>query len=335
MNDAPETPGDSFASVSTGKAGMKSLQMAEHRPENLFRQACVPLLVGMGEVVAAGRRGGPQRHQKPAVQAQGVADIVEADGVGQVCVDQADQMAPWRKRPRFFCPRRSPEPALVPDRMESNCKSAAARQIGCGLVWLFYSFPAEWQGKALTPSLFLSVAREVFYQPISMVIREETEEDFSAIGDLNRRVFGGEYEVHLIENLRSAHLILASVVALDGNEVVGHILFSALPAEIDGKDVNAAALAPMAVSPERQRRGIGSQLVTEGLARIRQKQVEAVIVLGHTKYYPRFGFSPILTQKLASPFQGMAEFMALELVAGTLSGQKGSVKYPKAFGLKD
>jgi putative acetyltransferase len=53
------------------------------------------------------------------------------------------------------------------------------------------------------------------------------------------------------------------------------------------------------------------------------------------KYYPCFGFSPILAQKLASPFQGMAEFMALELIVGALSGQKGSVKYPRAFGLKD
>ena len=116
---------------------------------------------------------------------------------------------------------------------------------------------------------------------------------------------------------------------------MGQALFSALPVEIDGRDINAAALAPMAVSPECQRQGIGSQLVIEGLARIRQKEIEAVMVLGHTTYYPRFGFSPILTQKLASPFHGIAAFMALELVDGALSGQKGSVKYPKAFGLKN
>jgi len=168
-----------------------------------------------------------------------------------------------------------------------------------------------------------------------MVIHEETEEDIPAINALNRRAFGGDYEARLIEDLRSAHLILASLVAVDGNELQGHILFSRLPVEIDGRNVNAAALAPMAVKPERQRQGIGSQLVIEGLARISRKQVEAVIVLGHTSYYPRFGFTAILTQKLESPFRGKAGFMALELVAGALSGRAGVVKYPKAFGLKE
>ncbi|MBZ5696000.1 MAG: N-acetyltransferase [Acidobacteriia bacterium] len=166
-----------------------------------------------------------------------------------------------------------------------------------------------------------------------MIIREEKEADRLAIGALNRRTFGGDYEAQLIDQLRAAHLIVASLVALDGNEVIGHLLFSSLPVEIDGRDVNAVALAPMAVSPDRQRQGIGSKLVTEGLALLRKKQVEAVIVLGHTAYYPRFGFSPLLTQKLASPFRGMGEFMALELVVGSLAGQKGSVKYPEAFGL--
>lgn len=168
---------------------------------------------------------------------------------------------------------------------------------------------------------------------MSVVIREETKEDVPAIGALNRKAFGGEYEMRLIEELRSARLILASLIALDGNEVDGHILFSVLQVEIDGRNVKAAALAPLAVSPNRHRQGIGSQLIIEGLTRMRKKQVEAVMVVGHTTYYPRFGFSPLPTQKLASPFRGMPEFMALELTAGALSGQKGLVRYPKAFGL--
>jgi putative acetyltransferase len=166
-----------------------------------------------------------------------------------------------------------------------------------------------------------------------MIIREETEEDFLAISALNRRVFGGDYEVRLIDKLRAAHLIVASLVALNGNEIIGHLLFSSLAVEIDGRNVNAVALAPMAVSPDRQRQGVGSKLVTGGLALLKKKQVEAVFVLGHTTYYPRFGFSHLLTRKFASPFHGKAEFMALELVVGALSGQKGSVRYPEAFGL--
>lgn len=168
-----------------------------------------------------------------------------------------------------------------------------------------------------------------------MEIREETEEDLPAISALNRRAFGGDYEVHLIDKLRAAHLVVASLVALDGNELIGHLLFSSLAVEIDGKDVNAVALAPMAVSPERQRQGVGSKLVIEGLALLKKKQVVAVIVLGHATYYPRFGFSPLLAQKLVSPFRGRAEFMALELVDGAISDREGSVTYPKAFGLPE
>ena len=102
MDDAAEATGDSFAAIAAGKSGLEALQMLKHHPEDLFRQTRVPFLVGMGEVVTAGRRRGPQRHQKPAVQAQGVAHIVKADGVGQVRIDQADQMALGRKRPRLF-----------------------------------------------------------------------------------------------------------------------------------------------------------------------------------------------------------------------------------------
>jgi putative acetyltransferase len=63
-----------------------------------------------------------------------------------------------------------------------------------------------------------------------------------------------------------------------------------------------------------------------------EKGYKAVIVLGHPDYYPRFGFSSSLVAKLAGPFSGRA-FMGLELVSGSLSGNKGSVKYPEAFGL--
>jgi putative acetyltransferase len=168
-----------------------------------------------------------------------------------------------------------------------------------------------------------------------MIIREETERDLLSIGTLNQKAFGGDYEAQLIDKLRAAHLIVASLVALDGNEIIGHLLFSSLAVEIDGRNVNAVALAPVAVSPARQRQGIGSKLIIEGLALLKKKKVEAVFVLGHTTYYPRFGFSHLLTRKFASPFQGKAEFMALELVVGAISGQKGSVKYPEAFGIAD
>ena len=165
-----------------------------------------------------------------------------------------------------------------------------------------------------------------------MTIREENKADFPEIVALTQAAFGGEYEATLIEKLRAAHLVIVSLVAVEEGSVIGHILFSKLEVEVDGRRVKAAALAPMAVRPDRQRRGIGSKLVETGLDGLRDRSYEAVIVLGHPDYYPRFGFSPSLTASLVAPFSGRA-FMGLELMSGSLSGSRGSVEYPEAFGL--
>ena len=120
-----------------------------------------------------------------------------------------------------------------------------------------------------------------------------------------------------------------SLVAENDSGVVGHILFSHLPIQGPAREAAAAALAPMSVLPRWQRRGVGSALVRAGLDRCRNAGFEAVVVLGHPTYYPRFGFSARLAQPLQAPFSGPA-FMALELVPGALSAG-GVVRYPDAF----
>jgi putative acetyltransferase len=169
-----------------------------------------------------------------------------------------------------------------------------------------------------------------------MLIREEAPCDLVSIRSLHRLVFKGDYEAQLVDSLRLGGLYLVSLIALDENEVLtGHILFSQLSVEIDGRNVMAAALAPLSVKPNRQRRGIGSNLIEDGLNELRLKSIEAVIVLGHPNFYSRFGFSSDLMHNLASPFRGKPEFMGLELVPGALTGESGRVKYPRAFGIKD
>lgn len=164
-----------------------------------------------------------------------------------------------------------------------------------------------------------------------MVIRDRTPADDSAIQHLNDAAFGGTDESRLIEELRAAGLVAVELVAVDPL-VDGHILFSALDVTVGGKPVRALALAPMAVLPERQRHGIGSALVSAGLQRARDGGWQAVVVLGHQNYYPRFGFSAALARSLEAPFSG-ASFMALELQPGALRGGKGRVVYPPAFGV--
>jgi putative acetyltransferase len=154
----------------------------------------------------------------------------------------------------------------------------------------------------------------------------------AAVAALNRAVFGRDAEGGLVSRLREGGLILVELAMLDQDEVVGHILFSRLIVDIDGRVVTAASLAPMSVQADRQRKGIGAELVREGLAALRAQDCEVIIVLGHPAYYARFGFSAALARKLAAPFKGEA-FMAMELTPGSLAGHSGSVSYPTAFGI--
>lgn len=167
-----------------------------------------------------------------------------------------------------------------------------------------------------------------------MQIQEETREQHARTHALNCAAFGRSYEADLVDRLRADGVVRLSLVAVEDGEVVGHILFTELPTQVDGREVDAVALAPMAVDPRRQSAGVGSALVREGLARLARDRFEAVIVLGHPAYYPRFGFSAALAAKLASPFAGEA-FMALELAAGALRGEAGQVRYPAAFGIEE
>jgi putative acetyltransferase len=165
-----------------------------------------------------------------------------------------------------------------------------------------------------------------------MQIVTATPDHYAAIADLNRAAFGRDAEEALIACLRNDALVLVERVAIEAGEPVGHILFTRLGVEIEGRAVSSAALAPMAVRPDRQRQGIGSRLVQDGLAELRSRSCEAVIVLGHPGFYPRFGFSAALAEKLDAPFSGGA-FMALELMPRALDGHAGSVTYPAAFGI--
>ena len=164
-----------------------------------------------------------------------------------------------------------------------------------------------------------------------LVTRAESPQDRPLIDTFNREAFAGPIEADLIERLRAGGLVVSSLVAAaEEDDIMGHILFSDLDIRMDGRQVAAVALAPMAVRIGDQRRGIGSQLVRTGLDDVRQKGRTAVLVLGHPGYYPRFGFSAELARKLSSPYAGPA-LMALVLVPGALAGKGGTVRYPDAF----
>ncbi len=166
---------------------------------------------------------------------------------------------------------------------------------------------------------------------MSPVIRPETPADRPAIREVNRRAFGRDDEARLVDTLRAGGYVRVSLIAEVGGKVVGHILFSELPIVTPQGTAEALSLAPLVVVPSYQRRGTGSMLVSEGLRACWDAGHRIVVVLGHPKFYPRFGFSAKLAERLRSPFSGPA-FMALELVPGALEGVEGDVRYPPPFG---
>jgi len=164
-----------------------------------------------------------------------------------------------------------------------------------------------------------------------MTIRPETAADYAAIHEVNRLAFGQDAEANLVDVLRDGGFLRLALVAEVGGQIVGHILFSRLPIITETGVVEALALAPMAVLPTHQRRGIGTLLVNEGLRACREAGHKIVVVLGHPGFYPRFGFSAKLAERLTSPFGGGDAWMAVELVPGALTGVVGRVEYPPPF----
>lgn len=163
-------------------------------------------------------------------------------------------------------------------------------------------------------------------------VRPEEAGDRAAVRRVNEAAFGGSEEADLVDRLRADGLVLLSLVAEADAEVVGHIMFSRMAVDTAAGELPAVALAPMAVAPAWQRRGVGGQLVRQGLDRLREMGERIVIVVGHPEYYPRFGFSSAQARALDSPFPP-DPFMALALSPGALEGIRGRVRYPAAFGV--
>lgn len=165
-----------------------------------------------------------------------------------------------------------------------------------------------------------------------MKIRPEIAADVAQIYEVNRLVFGREDEARLVDALRERGVVICSLVAdLDGL-IVGHVLFSPATLDDDGRPTTVAALGPVAVLPARQRQGVGDALIRAGLAICRDEGCTAAVVLGHSTYYPRFGFRPSRPLGIRWEHDAPEEaFMVMELVPGALSGYRGIIRYQPEF----
>jgi putative acetyltransferase len=161
-----------------------------------------------------------------------------------------------------------------------------------------------------------------------MNIRDELSSDIEKIWEINTDAFGTKDEANLVNALRSSGRTYISLVAETEERVIGYILFT--PVELSGNQNNLKimGLAPMAVSSQYQNKGIGSKLVKAGLDCCKSLGYDAVVVLGHPNYYPKFGFIPSIKSEYKVPDD---VFMIIELVKGALKNHKGIIKYHEAF----
>lgn len=159
------------------------------------------------------------------------------------------------------------------------------------------------------------------------MIRRADPADHAAIRAVNVSAFPSPAEAAIVDRLRETGDVLVELVAERGPMILGHIMFSRLAADRPGL---FAALGPMSVLPDLQRSGLGSQLVQEGVRACQDLGADAVIVLGHPDYYPRFGFSAEAARLVSSPYSGSPAFMAQALTAGALSAPF-TITYPDAF----
>jgi len=163
----------------------------------------------------------------------------------------------------------------------------------------------------------------------------ETSAFFSEIRKVNEVAFGDSRVAQVIEDLRKAKKIDCSLVACVDGEVVGHILFSPVILLPDAGSCRATGLAPLVVHPKFQKQGIGTLLTQRGLSICKAKGFDLVVVLGHTTYYPRFGFVPASRHGLESEYKAGDGFMALVFNENAVTNWSGIVKYQPEFKAND
>lgn len=165
-----------------------------------------------------------------------------------------------------------------------------------------------------------------------MQIRPTSPDELGAVLELLGEAFVDEPEVvDLVRDLAEDECFIAelSIGVFEDDAIVGHVLFTRAYIETPDGDVPVLSLAPLGVAPAEQNRGVGSALVRAGLEACRARGERVVLVLGHPRYYPRFGFVPAMPMGIVPPHPiDMPEaWMVLELEPGAIAGVEGPVRF--------
>lgn len=175
---------------------------------------------------------------------------------------------------------------------------------------------------------------------MTITIRQENNKDYSITEEVVKKAFLNEemsdqQEHILVKKLRQADAFVPelSLVAVgQDDKIIGHVLLTKNKIANENEKFISLSLAPVSVLPNYQNKGIGRQLINEGIKRAKEIGYDSVIVLGHQDYYPKFGFKLASLWNIKAPFDVPSEvFMALELEDDALRNVQGTVQYPEAF----
>lgn len=167
-------------------------------------------------------------------------------------------------------------------------------------------------------------------------IRPELPVDLDLIHDLHRAAFPGPAEAELVDAIRSsANFVpeLSLVAVADDGSILGHVLLSTIAFQPDAdaeQRSEVLALAPIAVLPAHQGRGIGSALMREALAMADEREEPFVVVVGAQTFYEAFGFGPASAHEIRGPYDGAGPSFQVRARPGT-DLEPGAVSYPAAF----
>ena len=169
-----------------------------------------------------------------------------------------------------------------------------------------------------------------------MQIRTEIKNDYKHVFNLNYLAFKDrDDEAKLVERIRFSNYFIRelSLVAEEQGEIVGHALFSKAKIIRENGEKEVLVLSPVAVNPSVQKKGIGSNLIEEGLRRAKDLGYGLVFLMGHPTYYPKFGFQPAKQFGIELTQFNVPDdvFMVCELIDGELQQTHGELRYPPAF----
>ncbi len=168
-----------------------------------------------------------------------------------------------------------------------------------------------------------------------LTIRAEVPGDRDAIAEVVESAFGSPAEARLVERIRASPNFVPelSIVAELSGRVVGHVMISYVALHDRDAQRRIASLAPLAVAPDTQGRGIGAALVREVTGRADARGEPLVVLEGSPRYYGRFGFEHSVLHgiEITLPSWAPPESAQVFRLGAYDPSLRGLVVYPPAF----